>query len=76
MEAVDEVESERDENDEAECESLHGAAQACFKTMLSTMSEMFSIALTDASIASTMSFHLRTANALNSPEKRCATDRR
>ena len=56
--------------------SLHGVGQACFKTMLSTMSEMFSIALTDVSIASTMSFHLRTENALKSPEKRCATDRR
>ena len=61
-------------DDERRERRVSTGGQACLRTMDSTTSEMSSIVLTAPSIASTMSFHFSTSSALNSPEKRCATD--
>ena len=77
VEAVDEVEAERDRDDDDQEEVLHAVlGQLCLAAMEATMSLIFSKELRALSNASTTSFQRSTVNALNSPEKRRASVRR
>ena len=62
VEAVDEVEPERDRDDDDRGRTS-AIRQACFRTMASTMSEMSSMRVERSSIASTMSFHRTTSTS-------------